>query len=149
MHRNRQSQRRQTHEQPENTDTIMELELEALTLSIDRNQLSEQALKIKTEALMEVEAEWTSFQAKALSTQAKRNAAADDRMALNEEYPTLVNDIREIDTILKELAINISFEKRQFTRATDHIEDLHAINTSLSSIATDVHAVALKTVNGY
>ena len=149
MHRNRQSQRRQTHERPEDTDHIRYMELEALDLSNDRKDISEQALRIKTAALMEVEAEWTTYQSKSLSNQTKRNAAADDRLELNETYTILVSDIVGIDAALKEMAINISFEKRQFTRETNHTADLHAINTSLSSIATDVHAVALKTVNGY
>ena len=147
MNRNRQQQRRQTHEQKQpNTDRIRDMELEALSLSNERNDYAEQTLKIKTEALMEVEAEWTTYQAKALSNQTKRNAAADDRMALNEEYPILVNDIGEIDTILKELTINISFEKREFTRSTNHIADLHAIRSSLDMLSNDFHAFALCTL---
>ena len=149
MHRNRQPQRRQTHELPESTDRIRYMELEALDLSNDRKDISEQALRIKTAALMEVEAEWTTYQSKSLSNQTKRNAAADDRLELNETYTILVSDIVGIDAALKEMAINISFEKRQFTRATDHIADLHDIRSSLESLAKDIHAIALKTVNGY
>ena len=144
MNRNRQTQRRQTHEQkPVQTDLIRDMELEALTLSNERNQLSEKALKIKTEALMGVEAEWTTFQSKSLSNQTKRNAAADDRLALNEEYPILVNDIMEIDAVLKEMDINIRFEKRKFTRETAHIDDLHDINASLKSLSRDVNIIVM------
>ena len=149
MHRNRQSQRRKTHERPVNTDTIREMELEALMLSKERNEFAEEALRIKTDVLMEVEAEWETYKSKGLSNQTKRNAAADDRLALDETYTILANDIRMMDAAIKELAIDISFEKRQFTRSTNHIEDLHDIRSSLESLAKDIHAITLKTVNGY
>jgi len=138
----RQSKRIQTH-RLENTDTIRDLELAYVELSIERNDLSEQALKIKTETLMEIAAEWEGFKSKALSNQTKRNAAADDRMALDEEYPILISDIREMDAALKEMAINISFEKRQFARETDHIEDLRDIRSSWNLLARDFHAITM------
>ena len=143
MNRNRQSKRRQTHKRPENTDTIREMELEALMLSKERNEFAEEALRIKTDVLMEVEAEWTTYQSKSLSNQTKRNAAADDRLALDETYTILINDIRMMDAAIKELAIDISFEKRQFTRSTNHIEDLYDIRSSLNSLAKDVHGLAM------
>lgn len=143
MHRNRQSQRRQTHERPENTDTIGEMELEALMLSNERHEFSEEVLRIKTDVLMEVEAEWTTYQSKSLSNQTKRNAAADDRLALDETYTILMNDIRMMDAAIEELSIDISFEKRQFTRSTNHIEDLHDIRLALNLISKDFHAFAV------
>lgn len=143
MHRNRQSQRRQTHERPENTDTIREMEIEALMLSKERNEFAEEALRIKTDVLVEVEAEWTSYQSKSLSNQTKRNAAADDRLALDETYTILINDIRMMDAAIKELTIDISFEKRQFTRSTNHIEDLHDIRSYLDMLSKDIHVVTL------
>ena len=144
MNRNRQQQRRQTHEQKQpNTDRIRDMELEALSLSNERNDYAEQALKIKTESMMEVEAEWETFKSKGLSNQTKRNAAADDRLALDETYSVLVNDIRIVDAAIKELAINISFEKRQFTRSTNHIEDLHDIKSYLDMLSKDIHVVTL------
>ena len=144
MHRNRQTKRRQTHEpKPENTDFIREMELEALHLSTERNEYTEQALRIKTEALMEVEAEWENRKSKSLSNQTKRNAAADDRLSLDETYTILVSDIREMDAALKELAINITFEKRQFTRETAHISDIHEMQSALTLISKDVHGLAM------
>ena len=146
MNRNRQSKRRQTHERPENTDTIREMELEALMLSKERNEFTEEALRIKTDILMEVEAEWTSYQSKSLSNQTKRNAAADDRLALDETYTILANDTRMMDAAIKELAIDISFEKRQFTRATNHIEDLQDIKELLNLFTRDFHAFTMHTL---
>ena len=146
MHRNRQPQRRQTHERSENTDTIRGMELEALALSNERNEFADEALRIKTDVLMEVEAEWTTYQSKSLSNQTKRNAAADDRLALDETYTTLINDIRMMDAAIKELAIDISFEKRQFTRSTNHIEDLYDIRSSLNLLSKDFHAFTMHTL---
>ena len=143
MHRNRQSQRRQTHERPKDTDNIREMELEALMLSNERNEFAEEALRIKTESMMGVESEWESYGKKSLSNQTKRNAAADDRLSLDETYTTLVNDIRMMDAAIKELAIDISFEKRQFNRETNNTADLHDIRSSLNSLAKDVHAFAV------
>jgi hypothetical protein len=122
------------------------MELEALMLSKERNEFAEEALRIKTDVLMEVEAEWTAFQAKALSNQTKRNAAADDRLALDETYTTLINDIRMMDAAIKELSIDISFEKRQFTRSTDHIEDFHDVKELLDLFTRDFHAFTLHTL---
>ena len=146
MNRNRQSNRRQTHERPENTDTIREMELEALMLSKERNEFAEEALRIKTDVLMEVEAEWTSYQSKSLSNQTKRNAAADDRLALDETYTILINDIRMMEAAIKELAIDISFEKRQFNRETNNTADLHDIRSSLNLISKDFHAFTMHTL---
>ena len=146
MNRNRQPQRRQTHERPENTDTIREMELEALMLSKERNEFAEEALRIKTDVLMEVEAEWTTYQSKSLSNQTKRNAAVDDRLSLDETYTILINDIRMMDAAIKELAIDTSFEKRQFTRSTDHIEDLHDIRSALNLFSKDFHAFTMHTL---
>ena len=144
MHRNRQTKRRQTHEPTTNTDFIREMELEALHLSTERNAFSEQAIRIKTDAMMKVEAEWEGLHSKGLSNQTKRIAAADGILEMNETYTTLVADIMEADTILKELAINISFERRQFSRETNHIADLDSIRASVNMLAQDIHAVAIK-----
>ena len=149
MNRNRQSQRRKTHERPVNSDTIRDMELESLALSNERNEFAEGALRIKTDAMMEVEAEWETYGKKSLSNQTKRNAAADDRLVINEAYTVIINDIRMLDATLKELTINISFEKREFTRATGHISDVSDIRTAIMMISNDVHAIALKIVNGY
>ena len=146
MHRNRQPKRRQTHERPETTGRIRYMELEALDLSNDRKDISEQALRIKTATLMEVEAEWTTYQSKSLSNQTKRNAAADDRLELNETYTILVSDIVGIDAALKEMAINISFEKRQFIRETNHTADLHDIRSALNMLSKDFHAFTMHTL---
>lgn len=146
MNRNRQTQRRQTHERPGNTDTIREMELEALMLSKERNEFADEALRIKTDVLMEVEAEWTNYQSKSLSNQTKRNAAADDRLALDETYTILMNDIKMMDAAIKKLTIDISFEKRQFTRSTNHIEDLNDIRSALNLISKDFHAFTLHTL---
>jgi hypothetical protein len=122
------------------------MELEALMLSNERHEFAEEALRIKTDVLMEVEAEWTNYQSKSLSNQTKRNAAADDRLALDETYTILMNDIRRMDAAIKELSIDISFEKRQFTRSTNHIEDLHDIRSSLNLLSKDFHAFTLHTL---
>ena len=139
MHRNRQQQRRQTHE-PENfTDSIRDMEREAFQLSTERNDLAEQALIIKTEAMLEVEAEWEALKSKGLSNQTKRNIAADERLELDENYMAIVADIREIGKVLKGLDINISFERRQFSRETNHIADIHDVQVALTQIAKDIH----------
>ena len=143
MNRNRQSQRTQTHERSENTDTIREMELEALMLTKERNEFAEEALRIKTDVLMEVEAEWTTYQSKSLSNQTKRNAAADDRLALDETYTILINDIRMMEAAIKEIVIDISFEKRQFNRETNNTADLHDIRSSLDMLSKDIHVVTL------
>ena len=144
MNRNRQTRRRQTHEPTVNTDFIREMELEALHLSNERNTQAERALQIKTEALMEVEAEWENFKWKSHSNQIKRNVAADGKLVHNDIYTAIVAEIREADAILKELAINISFERRQFARETNHIADIDSIRASVNMLAQDIHAVATK-----
>lgn len=131
------------------TDKIRDMELEALELSNERNQFTEKAIKIKTDALMEVENEWVDTKDQSLSNQVKRNAAADEALEKDEEYQILASDITTITDALRELEINISFEKRQFKRETNHTESLNEIRVAMGSIATDIHAVALKTVIGY
>ena len=130
----------------EETDTIRELELEAFKLSNELNVFIEEARRIKAEATMEVEIEYDTTGDKALSNQTKRNAEADTRLVKNEYYTTLLTDISEIGTILKELAINIAYEKRQFTRSTNHIDDLHDIRASLNLISKDFHAFTMHTL---
>ena len=122
------------------------MELEALMLTKERNEFAEEALRIKTDVLMEIEAEWTTYQSKSLSNQTKRDAAANDRLALDETYSILANDIKMMDAAIKELTIDISFEKRQFTRSTNHIEDLHDIRASLNLISKDFHTFTMHTL---
>ena len=128
------------------TDTIRELELEAFKLSNELNVFIEEARRIKAEATMEVETEYETTGDKALSNQTKRNAEADTRLVKNEYYTTPSTDISEIGTILKELAINIAYEKRQFAREMNHIEDIHEIRSSLVSIARDIRGLAAHTL---
>ena len=128
------------------TDTIRELELEAFKLSNELNVFIEEARRIKAEAMMEVETEYETTGDKALSNQTKRNIEADMRLVKNEYYTTLLTDISEIGTILKELAINIAYEKRQFAREVNHIEDVHEIRSSLVSIARDMRGLAAHTL---
>ena len=139
MHRNRQTKRRQTHEPEDFTDSIRDMEREAFQLLTERNEYAEQALRIKTDALMEVEAEWENFKWKSHSNQMKRNVVADEKLVLNETYTAIITEIKAIDAILKELAINISFERRQFSRETNHIADIHDVQVALTQIAKDVH----------
>ena len=129
------------------TDTIRELELEAFKLSNELNVFIEEARRIKAEVTMEVETEYETTGDKALSNQTKRNIEADMRLVKNEYYATLLTDISEIGTILKELAINIAYEKRQFTREMNHIEDVHEIRSSLVSIARDMRGLAAHTLS--
>ena len=128
------------------TDTIRELELEAFKLSNELNVFIEEARRIKSEATMEVETEYETTGDKTLSNQTKRNAEADTRLVKNEYYTTLLTDISEIGTILKELAINTAYEKRQFAREMNHIEDIHEIRSSLVSIARDMRGLAAHTL---
>ena len=121
------------------TDTIRDMELEALALSNERNQFTEKAIKIKTDALMEAENEWEVSKDKSLSNQTKRNAAADEALEKDEEYQVLTSDITTITNALRELEIDISFEKREFKRETTHTADIHEITVSLQSIATGMH----------
>ena len=116
------------------------MELEALALSNERNQFTEKAIKIKTGALMEVENEWEANKDKSLSNQTKRNAAADEALEKDEEYQVLTSDITTITNALRELEIDIAFEKREFKRETTHTADIHEIIVSLKSIATVMHA---------
>ena len=131
------------------TDQIRDMELEALELSNERNQFTEKAIKIKTASIMGFELEWEEHKDKSLSNQTKRNSAADEELEENDEYQILTSDITTITNALRELEINIAFEKRQFKRETNHTESLNDIRVAMGSIATDIHAVALKTVNGY
>ena len=117
------------------TDKIRDMELEALELSNERNQFTEKAIKIKTASIMGFELEWEEHKDKSLSNQTKRNSASDEELEGDEEYQILASDITTITNALRELEINISFEKRQFKRETNHTTELHEITTSLQSIA--------------
>ena len=62
----------------------------------------------------------------------------------NEGYEILIDDIKELGEVIRELEIEISFEKRQFKREANQTESIKGIQTALESIATGVKAVVLR-----
>ena len=123
------------------TDTIKEMEFDALELTDKHTRCTERAINIKTDAIREVELEWETTENKALSNQTKRKIAVDAELENNEEYPFLINDIKELTKALRKLEINIAFEKRQFQRETNHTESIHDIRLVIHDIKVAMNSI--------
>lgn len=124
------------------TDTIKEMEFDALELTDKHTRCTERAINIKTDAIRKVELEWETTENKTLSNQTKRKIAVDAELENNEEYPFLINDIKELTKTLRKLEINIAFEKRQFQRDINHTESINGTRLALESIAEGIKMVA-------
>ena len=117
------------------TDTIRTMELEALQLTADLAKTYEMAKDIKTKIVLAVENEWDETQDKALSNATKRSTAVECALIVNETYIGHVESAKNIDHRVKELWIEIAFQKRQFKREVGSTDDLRLITASLESMA--------------
>ena len=117
------------------TDTIRTMELESLQLTADLAKTYEMAKDIKTKIVLAVENEWDETQDKALSNATKRSTAVECALIVNETYIGHVESAKNIDHRVKELWIEIAFQKRQFKREVGSTDDLRLITASLESMA--------------
>ena len=117
------------------TDTIRTMELEALQLTADLAKTYERAKDIKTKIVLAVENEWDETQDKALSNATKRSTAVECALIVNETYIGHVESAKNMDHRVKELWIEIAFQKRQFKREVGSTDDLRLITASLESMA--------------
>ena len=124
------------------TDTIRTMELEALQLTADLAKTYEMAKDIKTKIVLAVENEWDETQDKALSNATKRSTAVECALIVNETYIGHVESAKNMDHRVKELWIEIAFQKRQFKRDVGSTDDLRLITASLQEIAAAQRSTA-------
>jgi hypothetical protein len=124
------------------TDTIRTMELEALQLTADLAKTYEMAKDIKTKIVLAVENEWDETQDKALSNATKRSTAVECALIVNETYIGHVESAKNMDHKVKELWIEIAFQKRQFKREVGSTDDLRLITASLQEIAAAQRSTA-------
>lgn len=124
------------------TDTIRTMELESLQLTADLAKTYEMAKDIKTKIVLAVENEWDETQDKALSNATKRSTAVECALIVNETYIGHVESAKNMDHRVKELWIEIAFQKRQFKRDVGSTDDLRLITASLQEIAAAQRSTA-------
>lgn len=98
------------------TDTIKDISLALMEKRLAEDGLIETIHSIKTECILQVEAEWETTKDKTLSNATKRNAEVELRLSGDEEYTMRVEQQAALHQEIMKDQIELDFQKREFQR---------------------------------